>query len=186
MVSEKIKIWTKQHKDILCDLEENDRYIVKREYIQQKMEEHSGIYLDTYAWLLDKMKSRMEIPEDVKYPVWVSLTEQSRIPNSEGNVVLEILIDPLKVCELDLEKWGRIVNYMYIPDNSEDEHKHEELLQNYGVDDSQAYMSPFYPNIRTAIIKSWNRLFDNTIVLGTLRVGIIWELKKEWIINIER
>lgn len=33
-MSEKVTVWTKQHAAILRDIEENNRYIVKKEYIQ--------------------------------------------------------------------------------------------------------------------------------------------------------
>jgi len=181
-----IKVWTKQHKDILNDLDSNDRYIVKREYILNKMEDHAGIYFDTYAWLYQSVSKRMEIPADASYPIWLSVTEESKIGNSEGNVSLELLVEEEKVLIMDLEKWGYIVNYMYIPKDKEDACKHEELLVNYGIDDSTAYMSPFYPNIKSKIIKSWDRLFDDSISLSPALVGIMWELKKEWITNIER
>lgn len=186
MLDGKIKVWTKQHKNILKDLESSGRYIVKKEYIQNKMEEHAGIYLDTYHWLRQAAGSFSRIPEDVKYPVWLSVTEESKISNSDGNVQLELLVDKSRVTIIDLEKWGYIVNYMYIPKDKEDERQHEDLLRRYGVDDSTAYMSPFYPNIKRMIYKSWDRLFDDTVMPGVNKVGIIWEVKQEWIIRVEQ
>lgn len=85
---------------------------------------------------------------------------------------------------MDIDKWGRIVNYMYIPVDKVDEEAYEAMLQSYGVDDCTAYMSPFYPAIRQRIIKSWDRLFDESFALSEVRVGTIWELRKEWIVNI--
>lgn len=184
-MAEKVKIWTKQHKNILQDLEQSGRYLVKKEYIINKMEEHSGIYLDTYNWLFHSASRFMEIPEDARYPIWVSVTEESRIQNSEGNVLLEILVDADKIFVMDLDKWGRIVNYMYIPKDPQDEREHEELLKRYGIDDSTAYMSPFYPSVKSKIIKSWDRLYDEGIELSPAKVGIIWEVKQEWIVKID-
>lgn len=183
-MNKKIKVWTKQHKNILIDLENTGQYIVKKEYIINKMEEHSDIYLNAYSWLYDKCVNKMDIPKNIKYPIWVSLSEETKIDNSEGNVLLEILIDKDKLTIFDLEKWGRIVNYMYIPKSKEDEENHEKLLKSYNIDDCTAYMSPFYPNIKSKIIKSWDILFDNNIKLSDNFVGIIWEVKKEWILKI--
>lgn len=181
-----IKVWTKQHKNILNDLNETNRYIVKREYIEGKMEEHSSIYLNAYSWLYNKCLSKVHIPIDAKYPIWLSLTEESKIDNSEGNVLLEISINKSDLLVLDLEKWGLIVNYMYIPLDEDDEKKHEKLLNSYNIDDPTAYMSSFYPNIKSKIIKSWDRLFDDNIMLGKNSVGIIWEIKKEWILKVTK
>lgn len=181
-----MRVWTKQHQNILQDLQGNGRYIVKREYIRNKMEEHSGIYLDTYSWLYQAVAGRMTIPADAKYPVWVSVTEESKIQNSEGNVILELTVPPDQILIMDLGKWGYIVNYMYLPRDEADEKAHEALLQKYRVDDPTAYMSAFYPNIRSKIIKSWDRLFDDSMELSPARVGIIWEVRQEWIIGIEQ
>lgn len=185
-MSNKMKVWTKQHKNILLDLKEYGRYIVKKEYIINKMEEHSNIYLDTYNWLYNKCKNFCVIPSDCIYPIWVSVTDESKIENSEGNVLLEIDIDKEKVMILDLDKWGKIVNYLYIPKNEKDEEEHEKLLKSYNIDDCTAYMKPFYPNIKSKIIKSWDRLFDNNIILSQNQVGIIWELDKKWISKITK
>ena len=46
----KVKVWTKQHADILSDLEKSGRYIVKKEYIHQKMGEHAQLYFEVYNW----------------------------------------------------------------------------------------------------------------------------------------
>ncbi|MBE7721978.1 MAG: DUF3841 domain-containing protein [Lacrimispora celerecrescens] len=184
-MTEKIKVWTKQHENIRNDLDQNGRYLVKKEYIVNKMEEHAGIYLDTYNWLYHSASKFMEIPNDAKYPIWVSVTEESKIQNSEGNVLLEILVDPEKLFIMDLDKWGYIVNYMYIPKDPEDAREHDVLLKRYGIDDSTAYMSPFYPSVKNKIRKSWDRLFDAEIELSPARVGIIWEVKKEWIVKMD-
>ena len=182
----KIRVWTKQHADILKDLDANDLYVVNKEYIVQKMEDHADLYLDVYDWYYGVAAKIIPPPQDVRYPIWVSLTEEGKIENSEGNVGLEIEVDESQLLTMDIDKWGRIVNYMYIPADKADEEAHEELLRKYGVDDCTAYMSPFYPAIRRRVIKSWDRLFDESFALSGVRVGTIWELRKEWIVSITR
>ena len=180
-MSNSIRVWTKQHKDILRDLDMQGRYVVKREYIVQKMEDHSNLYLDVYNWFYREAAKRVPPPGDVKYPVWVSLTEAGKIENSPGNVELELLIPEHQLLTLDIDKWGKIVNYMYIPEHAEDEAAHEAMLSRYGITDYTAYTTAFYPNVKQKIIRSWSRLFDENITLSEVRVGTIWEIKAEWI-----
>ncbi|CQR71200.1 hypothetical protein SOV_47160 [Sporomusa ovata DSM 2662] len=182
----KVKVWTKQHENIVKDLETNERYIVKKEYIVNKMEEHAALYLDVYNWYHQAASKIVQPPEDVQYPIWVSLTEEGKIENSPGNVQLEILVEQARLITMDIDKWGRIVNYMYIPADAQDKKEHDTLLARYGIDDCTAYMKPFYPNIKRKIIKSWDRLFDESIILSKVRVGTLWELKKEWIVSITK
>lgn len=181
-----VKVWTKQHENILRDLEINGRYIVKREYIVNKMEEHASLYLDVYNWYYQAASKLVRPPEDAQYPIWVSLTEEDRIGNSSGNVQMEILVEQDRLITMDIDKWGKIVNYMYIPADVQDEKEHAAMLGRYGIDDCTAYMTPFYPNIKRKIIKSWERLFDESIILSKVRVGTLWELRKEWIVTVTK
>ena len=182
----KVKVWTKQHKDILNVLEKEGRYIVKKEYIQQKMEDHANLYLDVYDWYRHAAGKIIPAPADVKYPIWVSLAAEEKIENSEGNVLLELEVDETLLLTMDIDKWGRIVNNMYIPLHEQDEDKHDQMLARYSIDDHTAYMTPFYPNIKQEIVRSWDRLFDETIVLSKMMVGTLWELKKDWIVNVSK
>lgn len=185
-MAETVRVWTKQHENILDNLARDGRHIVRKEYIVLKMEDHAGLYLDVYDWFYHAAGKLLPPPQDVKYPVWVSLTREGKIENSPGNVELELLVPRAELLTFDIDKWGRIVNYMYVPASKEDEAEHEALLAKYGVDDCTAYMQPFYPNIKRKIIKSWDRLFDESIILSQMRTGTIWEIKKEWIVDISK
>lgn len=183
-MGEKIPIWTRQNSGILRILNHEGRYIVKKGYIEQKMDEHAGLYLDVYSWYTAKAARLVALPPDVRYPIWVSLAEEYGLGASEGNVMIEAFVDSSRIIVIDLDKWGRIVNYMYIPSGKADEEEHETLLKSYNIDDCTAYMSNFYPHIKHKIIKSWERLFDERVILSPNRVGTIWELREEWITKI--
>ena len=48
-------------------------------------------------------------------------------------------------------------------------------------------MTQFYPEIKREIIQSWDRLFDDSIILGnTNYYGNIWEVKQEWVRRVFR
>lgn len=185
-MTNKVKVWTKQHENILQVLEQTGRYIAKKEYIQQKMEDNSSLYLGVYEWYMQAAARFVQPPADVKYPIWVSLSEEDSIQNSEGNTILEIELDEDQLILVDLLKWGNIVNHLYIPKDLEDQREHTRLLEKYGIDDITAFMTPFYPNIKQKIEQSHERLFDDSSVLGEMKVGTIWEIRKEWITQITR
>lgn len=182
---DKVTVWTRQSEKILEDLEATGRYIVKREFIQEKMDNHANLYLDVYNWYAQKAQNIVSKPDDVLYPIWVSLTESSRLGATEGNVFLELEVDKKDLIIISEEKWGYIVNYMYIPKDAQDEAEHDALLAKYQTHDTAAYLSPFYPVIKSRIIKSWERIFDDKPVVGHDMLGTLWEIRKEWIKNIE-
>ncbi|CAH2212725.1 DUF3841 domain-containing protein [Tepidibacter aestuarii] len=185
---EKIKLWTRQHKNILDDLEENGIYRVKEEYIKQKLDTITPFYLKIYKWYAKEGSKIVEKPKEVNYPIWLSTTNDLMLQPTEDTVVLELEVDKENVIITDQEKWGYVVNYWYIPLDREDERKHNEELKKYGIsDESELFMSDkgnFYPLLRDKTKKSWNRLFDNNIRLCELTQATLWEIKKEWIVNI--
>lgn len=186
-MKEKIKIWTRQDESILKILEDEGRYIVKREYIENKMENCAKYYFEVYSWYTMKASEIVPKPHDVKYPVWVSINPDFMLQQTPGTIILELLVEKDLVIVTDSEKWDRVVNLWYVPLNKKDEEEYDKKLKNYGISNfSNAYMSSFYPHLKTEIIKSWNRLFDNSYLLSDLNQGTIWEVKKEWVQRVIR
>jgi len=181
-MDDKISVWTRQDEKILEILEREGRHITKKEYIEEKMEDCSGVYLDVYSWYTEKAKSIVPKPPDVKYPIWVSLREDHMLQPVPGTVILELLVDRDSVITIDSEKWDRVVNYWYVPLSLKDEEDYDKKLKNYGIaNNSKVYLSNFYPHLKKEVIKSWDRLFDNSYSLSDLYFGTIWEVKREWV-----
>lgn len=180
-------VWTRQSSKILDELENNGRYIVQRSYIEEKMEDHAKLYLDTYCWYTNRAKEIVAKPDDVEFPIWVSLSESSMLGLTDDTVLLELAIDEENLIIVDQEKWGYVVNYLYIPENEADDLAHEKMLRQFHVDDTEAYMSSFYPAIKTKIIKSWDRVFSiKDDIKPENLTATIWEIRPENIIKIHR
>ena len=62
----KIKVWTRQHKSVLEKVQENGRYIAKRDYIYMDLKEHARLVLEVYDWLVKNSPNAGDKPEDVK------------------------------------------------------------------------------------------------------------------------
>lgn len=182
---ERIKVWTKQHANVLKELEEKGRYTARKEYIKSDLQEHADLVLEVYDWLVRHSPDAANKPKDVEYPVWVSYTSEAVMLPSPGTAILELSLDPARITPVNIEKWGSILNYSYIPKDEKDAAKHLEMMEQYGVSDAKAYMSQFYPQLKKVIISSWDRLFDDSIILGNdSKYGIIWEIRKEWVTQV--
>lgn len=183
----KIKVWTKQNEKVLDELRQTGRYTTKQEFIVKDLEEHAELVLETYRWLTRHSPDYPNKPEDVEFPVWVSFQENATMMPSEGTVILELLVEESLITKVNIAKWGAILNYGYIPADKEDDRRHRELLKDYGISDTKAYMSQFYPEIKREIQESWIRLFDPGIHMGNDSCyGNLWEVRKEWIMKIIR
>ena len=164
-----ITVWTKQHENVLKELETTGRYIAKREYIRMDLKEQAPVVLEAYDWLVKHGPDRANKPADVEYPVWVSFTNEGTMMNSENTVILELSLDPAIITSVNIAKWGHILNYGYIPK------------------DEKAVISQFYPQIKREIQNSWERLFDDTILMGSdAKYGNVWELRREWLTDVIR
>jgi hypothetical protein len=180
--SSKMKVWTRQDKAIMDVIEKDGRYVVRKEYIEQKMEDCARFYTEVYSWYASKANEIVSRPEDVHYPIWVSLREDFMLQNTEGCVILELEVDSSSVIVMDTDKWDRVVNFWYVPLDERDEEEFENKLRRNGIaNSSAAYMSSFYPHLKREILRSWDRLFDNSYSLSDMRQGTIWEIRKEWV-----
>lgn len=179
---ETVTVWTKQHRDVLEELEGTGRHVARREYIQRDLKEDAALVLEAYGWLARHSPDAVRRPPDVDYPTWVSFQSDAVMLPGPGFVILELNLERDLVTEVNIAKWGAILNYSYIPLDEADARRHRRLLAGFGVSDTKAYMSQFYPEIKREIIGSWDRLFDDTIQLGNSSAyGTIWEVKREWI-----
>lgn len=185
---EKMKLWTRQHIAILKELDEDGVYYVKEDYIRQKLDTITPFYLRLYKWYRKMATRIVPAPEKAKFPIWLSMSDELMLRPTEDSVVLEIEVDCDQVVVLDYEKWGYIVNCWYLPLNDEDEKKHNQELQRIGISDESALFltdkGNFYPLMKQKIEKSWERLFDDSVIIGNVQQATLWEIRKEWVVNV--
>ena len=79
-----ITVWTKQHENVLKELETTGRYIAKQEYIRMDLKEQAPVVLEAYDWLVKHGPDRANKPADVEYPVWVSFTNEGTMMCSQS------------------------------------------------------------------------------------------------------
>lgn len=181
-----MRVWTRQHVKVLEKINSDRRYVATPDIISLDMPEHKGIMMEVYSWLANNMPNRNIKPKDAVLPVWVTLqNETAYLPAPDTNL-LELEVDEKLLCYVNISKWGTILNYSYIAKDSKDDEEHTKLLRKYGTSDTVAYMSNFYPQIKSEIRKSWARLFDDNILINGNKdkYGLLWEIKKEWVVDV--
>lgn len=184
----KVRLWTRQNKNILEELEEDSVYRVKKEYILEKMDTISDYYLNLYEWYARNAAGIVSKPEGAEYPIWLSTTSDMMLQPIDGTVVLEIEVDREKAIFTDLNKWGYVVNYFYLPTDPEDEERHNKELERFGIGDESSLImgdkGNFYPLLKNKIMKSWERLFEPFDEKSTVSQATLWEIRKEWVVDI--
>ena len=182
----KVRLWTRQHKNVLKILKEKGNYRVKERYIRKKLDDCADIYLDVYRWLRSEAAKRMKIAEELRYPIWLSTEEELKLPAAEGMVFFELEIPKDQIMIFDMLKWDYIVNYLYLPKDKEDRKRFKEKLEKYSINvESDIYLQDFYPRLKKEMTSSWKRLFDPEIKLSDQKLAVSWELREDWVVDYE-
>lgn len=180
----KITLYTSQRNIVLDTIEEKGIYHVKKEFIIKKYGEVANVFLKPYNWFIWKAEKIIPKPQGAEYPIWL-FTDLKYVDHHEDCRILEIEVDCKDTIVFDRVKWNRILNLSYIPKDEKDSKEYQKLLEKQGIyDETDVYMKNFYPHLKQKVKKSWDRLFDDSIILSQSKQAFLWEIRKEWIVNI--
>lgn len=182
MADNKLRLWTTQNQGALKELEDTGVYRAKLENIIEKYDSCSDIYLNVYRWFSSAAYKVVPRPAGVEFPIWAALREELSLGLIKGQVRFELEVDQRDVILYDSGKWDYILNYWYIPADSKDKESYDEKIRAYGIkNQSQIYMTNFYPMLKLEVEKSWERLFDPNIKLSCENQASLWEIRQDWI-----
>ena len=179
-----IWVWTKQHISVWEILECQGLYHAHADGIFHN--EDAKLMRESYLWLAANIPGAAQKPAGAEFPIWLAFSRAGTMLPTPNTVLLELEIDPALITHINIAKWGMILNCAYIPENESDKRCHSQLLRDWGTSDEKACMTQFYPQIKREIQASWTRLFDDSIQVGSPETyGTIWEVRKEWVRNVE-
>lgn len=189
--SNKIILYTSQSPEVIKVLMEHKVCHVKREFIVKKYQEVSKVFLEAYNWYISKAQNIVKKPENAEYPFW-AYTEIEYAGWYPGNYLLSLEVPVEEGVFLKAEDWNKVLNLKYLSADEKDEKKHRDMLTKMNISiESDIVTKPFYPNLKSKVKKSWDNLFryHELIESGAmqerdLQAGL-WELRKEWIIDIK-
>jgi hypothetical protein len=185
---EYLTLWTRQVSEILGEIKDYGVYKVKEEYIRKKNDTISDYYLKLYKWFTDEAKKYVDVKGE--YPIWLSVADEFRLRPVEDTVTLKLRVPSKEVLLCNYDAWGYTVNYFYVPLDEADKARHkEELTKNGLVSDDELFLTSkgnFYPLLKREVVKSWERIFTlKPTDLKACLVAVTWEIKKEWIEEVE-
>lgn len=183
--TETMSLWTRQVPQVWEELERTGIYCVKEEYIRMKNDTIADYYLELYRWYTREARKYVEIPENLKYPIWLCVSEETMLQPTVNTVILRLEVPREKVAICNMEAWGYVVNYWYVPLDANDAKNHAEELKRYGIQEEDQLISTsmgnFYPIMKRKIQDSWGRVFTMPPANNNDAVATIWEIKLEWV-----
>lgn len=177
--------WTRQHISVARILRTEQIYRMKREFLVSKNGSMADYYATLYEWYTEKARQRLTIASDLKYPIWLYLTDDIIYQPIENTVVLELELPDDAYLLCDSEKWCYRMNYFYIPKDEEDEKNHLDELKKYHIASEDALFTTdegnFYPLLKRKIIDGWSRLYTPPDSICSSTIGTCWEIRPEWV-----
>ena len=155
----KVKLYTSQSKIVVDILKEEEHLFVRREFIEKKYGEVSNIFLEAYDWYSYKAKDIVKKPQGAGYPVW-AFTEAEYAGYYPGSYLITLEVPIKEIIFFRMEDWNKILNLSYLAKDEKDQEKFNIKIKDYNIsNESDAFTKPFYPHIKSEIIKSWDNLF---------------------------
>ncbi len=187
-ISDKVTLWTRQHKKSLEELQNNGVIRIERKHLEEKFEEITDYITYLYKWFVDAAEKKVPRPEGVEFPVWCSVSEENMLRPTVDEVVYVIEVDKSEIIYFDGMKWDYVLNHHYIPKDERDAEEYEKDLESKGFDNSFSFINEktahFYPAERKRVMDSWYRIFEIE-KWDIFRVQAnIWEIRPEMIKDI--
>lgn len=186
--SDKVTLWTRQHKKSLEELQNNGVIRIKRKHLEEKFDEITNYIVNLYKWFVDAAVKRVPKPEEVEFPIWCSVSEENMLRPTVDEVVYVLEVDKSDIIYFDGMKWDYVLNHHYIPKDEKDAEEYVKDLESKGFDNSFSFINEktahFYPAERKKVMNSWYRIFEIE-KWDIFRVQAnIWEIKPEMIKDI--
>lgn len=183
-MKKEIDLWTQQSSIVKEKLLKEERTTVKKRYIKRKYKSEAEIFLTAYNFFVKEAKKIINKPEDAEYPIWAAPDRKNALSGGSGYLI-KLKVPREKVILFDADKWNKILNLKYLPDNEKDLKDHKKMLDMYGIDsDSDIILSPHYPKLKEKIKNSWQKLFEDDISNIENIKAALWELRLEWVQDI--
>ncbi len=187
-ISDKVTLWTRQHKKSLEELQNNNVIRIKRKHLEEKFDEITDYVVYLYKWFVDAAAKKVSKPKEVEFPVWCSISEENMLRPTVDEVVYVLEVDKSEIIYFDGMKWDYVLNHHYIPKDERDAAEYAKDLESKGFDNSFSFINEktahFYPAERKKVMDSWHRIFEID-KWDIFRVQAnIWEIRPEMIKDI--
>lgn len=185
MGEETVRLYTRQNDKTLLPLKRQGRIINQRVYVELHFGDIAPLFLESYDWFTAEAAKRVEKPEDVKAPIWCSISAQNCLKPIDGTVVYVLEVPKDRIIYFDEGKWDYVLNRIYLPKDEKDAAEYKQHLKEKGIVNGFEFFDGrykgMYPDEVKRIKNSWQRVFeiDNWTIFNVC--GNIWEIKEEWV-----
>lgn len=179
-----ITLYTAQAQIVKDTLDAEGVYRVKTAFVDQKYGDQAWVFKEAYSFFAQNAPRYVLPPEGAQSGIWTFANEMW-VGAQPGSWVFKLQVPRNQAVLFDLRVWNKILNLQYVGADAEDSRRFEDKLSSMGITHSmQAFSTPFYPQVKSEIKKSWQRLFTSAETCPTEYVQAgLWEIRQEWIVE---
>lgn len=181
-----VRLYSRQNDKILKMLENKHRIINNPLYVRLHLGPDADLFLDAYYWFTEEASKLCPKPEDVKAPIWCSISESYCMRPIPGTVVYVLEVPTDQVIYFDNLRWDYVLNRIYIPQDEADQAAYDKHIKDLGLSSPWDFFNKYpglYPAEEDKIRQSWLRCFEVDInkLSPYQHSGNLWEIREEWV-----
>lgn len=186
----RMTLYSSQSDEIVAALRNGGTHYAKYKYIREKYGEVSEVFLAAYGWYRAAASRIVPAPPEGESGIW-AYADPRFLDRAQGYSILKLSVPTDEAVFFSMRDWNRVLNLRFIGETEEEERAFEEKLARHGVKyEGDICLKPFYPQLRSELLKSWNRLFrfHEEIKAGSqgvppdIQAGL-WKISPEWVID---
>ena len=128
-----MNLYTRQNDKTLYQLERNGRIINERIYVELHFGDIAPLFMESYDWFTREAAKKVAKPEDVKAPIWCSISPDNCLKPIPDTVVYVLEVPQDQIIYFDDVKWDYVLNRIYLPKDDEDAAAYKRHLKEIGA-----------------------------------------------------
>lgn len=183
-----ITLYTAQSDEVVQHLLKQGDHYVKLEYIIQKYEEVSAVFLQSYLWYTKHAQQVLAKPKRAESAVW-TFCDLRYLDCYPGSQILKLSVPLQHAVFFRMSDWNKVLNRQYIGESEEEETKFAGKIARFGIGYSgDVYTTPFYPHLKKELQDSWKKLFrydrqikeTGSCLYPDMQAGL-WYIDRQWL-----
>lgn len=185
----RVTLYCSQTKEIVNRIRNGNVHQAKVKFIREKYGDVSHVFMIAYDWYASNASRIAPKPNGAESGIW-AFSDIKFIDVDECCSIMELSVPSDQVIFFRMSDWNKILNLRYLGSDDSDSQRFEEKLTKHGIkDETDVLMKPFYPQLKTEMIRSWDRLFQyneahkhSVPEFPDMQAGL-WEIRPEWVAN---
>lgn len=186
----RMTLYSSQPLEIVGALRDNAAHYAKLKYIREKYGEVSEVFLAAYGWYRAEASRLVPKPPEAESGIW-AYADLRLLDRAPGYSILKLAVPVDEAVFFSMRDWNRVLNLRFIGETKEEERDFEQKLSRFGVKyEGDIYLKPFYPQLKSELVKSWSRLFrfheqikaGSVDIVPDIQAGL-WRIEPDWVVG---